>query len=71
LETFVETGRFKGTCYQAANWINVGTTTGRGRDGGHHEAVLPVKDIYLYPLAANFREALTNSAERREDRAWA
>jgi len=54
----VETGRFKGTCYKAANWIKVGTTTGRGRDGGHHNAILPVKDVYIYPLARNFKEAL-------------
>ncbi len=47
LETFVETGRFKGTCYKAANWINVGRTTGRGRNGGHNHAIVPVKDIYL------------------------
>jgi hypothetical protein len=59
LETFVERGRFKGTCYRAANWINVGSTTGRGRDGGHHDAILPVKDVYVYPLTAGFREALT------------
>lgn len=58
LETFVEVPRFRGTCYQAANWIRVGSTTGRGRDGGHHHAVLPVKDIYLYPLNANFRSTL-------------
>jgi len=31
LETFVETGRHRGTCYKAANWINVGQTTGRGK----------------------------------------
>jgi hypothetical protein len=59
IETFVETGRFKGTCYKASNWINVGRTTGRGRDGGHHDAVLPVKDVYLFPLTEGFREALT------------
>jgi hypothetical protein len=58
IETFVETGRFKGTCYKAANWVKVGVTTGRGRDGGHHMAILPVKDIYVYPLTAKFREAL-------------
>ena len=28
-ETFVETERHRGTCYKAANWINVGQTTGR------------------------------------------
>jgi hypothetical protein len=71
LETYVETGRFKGTCYHAANWVKVGTTSGRGRDGGHHDAVLPVKDVYLYPLAADFRTALANTTERRDDRTWA
>ena len=58
LETFVEAGRFRGTCYKAANWIYVGSTTGRGRDGGHHNAILPVKDIYLYPLAGNYLSML-------------
>jgi hypothetical protein len=58
LETFVEVGRFKGTCYKAANWINVGRTTGRGRNGGHHNAIVPYKDIYLYPLAKDWRTVL-------------
>ncbi|MBS4030530.1 MAG: DUF4338 domain-containing protein [Clostridiales bacterium] len=59
LETFVEAGRFRGISYRAANWIHVGNTTGRGRDGGHKDAILPIKDIYLYPLAKNFKAALT------------
>lgn len=58
LETYVEIGRFRGTCYRAANWVCVGSTTGRGRDGGHHNATLPIKDVYLYPLVTRFREAL-------------
>jgi hypothetical protein len=58
VETFVERGRFRGTAYRAANWICVGRTAGRGRDGGHHNAVLPEKDIYLYPLSKDFREKL-------------
>ena len=66
LETFVETGRFKGTCYRAANWIKAGTTTGRGRDGGHHNAILPTKDVYVYPLIKNFREEL--AIQRRQAR---
>ena len=57
LETFVER-RFKGTCYKAANWIHVGSTTGRGRDGGHKNAILPIKDIYLYPLLDNHQSML-------------
>jgi len=70
LETFVETGRFKGTCYKAANWINMGATTGRGRNGGHHNAVLPVKDVYLYPLGKDFRETLVQQ-ERQGGSKWA
>lgn len=57
LETFVER-RFKGTCYKAANWIHVGSTTGRGRDGGHNNAILPVKEIYLYPLLPTWQTKL-------------
>jgi hypothetical protein len=58
LETFVEVDRFRAVCYRAANWIRVGSTTGRGRNGGHHNAILPVKDIYLYPLDADYRSKL-------------
>lgn len=58
LETFVENRRFKGTCYKAANWIRVGSTTGRGRNGGHHNAIVPIKDIYIYPLVDDYRSIL-------------
>lgn len=57
LETFVDR-RFHGTCYKAANWICIGRTLGRGRDGGHHHAVMPEKDIYLYPLDKGYRQKL-------------
>jgi hypothetical protein len=58
IETYVEIGRFKGTCYKAANWVKVGATTGRGRNGGHHNAIVPVKDVYVYPLTRGFRKTL-------------
>ena len=58
LETYVEIDRFRGTCYRGANWIHVGRTTGRGRDGGHHNAILPIKDVYLYPLTPQYKKAL-------------
>jgi len=58
LETFVEIGRFRGSCYKAANWIYVGKTTGRGRDDFHKLYSLPIKDIYLYPLVKNYRKLL-------------
>jgi hypothetical protein len=64
LETFVDE-RFRATCYRAANWIKVGTTAGRGRDGGHHGAILPKKDIYLYPLDKDYRKILRGEGQRR------
>src|SRR5260221_669057 len=36
LETFVDTSRFAGTCYRAANWQAIGTTQG----GGHRAPTL-------------------------------
>lgn len=56
LETFVEVGRFAGTCYRAANWIKAGQTQGRSRNDRYNKLIVPVKDIYLYPLVKNFRE---------------
>jgi hypothetical protein len=58
LETFVETPRHEGTCYRAANWQYVGETTGRGKCDRTHQAALPRKAVYVYPLAADFRAAL-------------
>jgi len=52
LETFVERGRFAGTCYRAANWMHVGSTRGRGRQDRKHTAVVPEKDVYLLRLKA-------------------
>ena len=59
LETFVQKDRFSGTCYKAANWMHVGQTTGRSRNDQFNDIIVPVKDIYIYPLIANFKEKLT------------
>jgi hypothetical protein len=58
LETFVELERFTGTCYRAANWIEVGTTKGRGKLEQNHRRVLPLKSVLVYPLQKNFRAIL-------------
>lgn len=60
LETFVEIARFRGTCYRAANWINVGETQGRSRNDRYNKLQVPVKHIYLYPLDKHFKEKLCN-----------
>jgi hypothetical protein len=61
LETFVQPDRFAGTCYQAANWLRVGQTTGRTRQNRRqrdNEVHAPRKEVYLYPLTADVRRQL-------------
>jgi hypothetical protein len=50
VETFVNQGHYKGTCYTAANWTAVGQTSGR-RDGIG-------KEIFLFALSPDWRERL-------------
>ena len=60
LETFVEAGRFAGTCYQAANWVRVGQTQGRTRQDAPNgqRSWVARKDIYLFPLHPRFTQHL-------------
>ena len=44
-ETFIDKERFEGTCYRAANWIEVGQTQGRGRQDAMHCKRSSVKRI--------------------------
>jgi hypothetical protein len=65
LETLVDAARFHGTCYRAANWIQVGQTTGRGRmDREHKNHGQSIKDIYLYPLTRYARQYLCGDLPR-------
>ena len=59
LETFVEHGRFRGTSYAAANWVQVGQTRGRGRNDRYKQGGKPIRDISLFPLDPHFRALLT------------
>jgi hypothetical protein len=64
LETLVDTQRFRGTCYRAANWLHVGQTAGRGRmDREHQNHGQAVKDIYVY-LVRDAREHLRGDPTR-------
>jgi len=58
LETFVDPGRFRGTCYRAANWRYLGLTTGRGKDAPTKKANRPLKEVLGYPLRKDFRRLL-------------
>jgi hypothetical protein len=59
LETFVDTSRFTGTCYRAANWVEIGTTQGRGHRAPTFEQTRPVKQMLGLPLHRKFREMLS------------
>lgn len=55
LETFVDRQRFAGTCYRAANWLCLGQTKGRGRQGPAGRLSTTIKDVYVWPLHCDFR----------------
>ena len=50
LETFVDTARYRGICYRAANWQYAGETTGRSRQDRTHRLQVSRKAVYLYRL---------------------
>ena len=58
-ETFIDPGRFRGTCYRAANWQLLGLTTGRGKNDQTNKPNRPIKEILGLPLTASFRKYLT------------
>lgn len=61
LETLVDEQHYRGTCYRAANWIDVGHTTGRGRmDRAHQRHGNAPKRIFLYPLVPDVRARLAS-----------
>ena len=58
IESFVDLERYSGTSYQAANWIDIGQTKGRGRQDRFTQSALSRKAIYVYPLNKAFRQQL-------------
>ena len=57
-ETFVDTVRFRGTCYRAANWVVLGKTTGRGKQSNSYVPNRSIKEVLGYPLTKRFRQLL-------------
>lgn len=58
LETFVQVGRHRGTCYKAANWLHLGQTVGRGKKASTHKQILPIKAVWIYPLRRDYLSVL-------------
>ena len=59
VETLVDPAHYTGGCYVAANWVELGETSGRGRDDRAHQrhGVSP-KRLWVYPLTRDAVERL-------------
>jgi len=66
IETFVDKTKYSGACYKAANWQYLGETKGRGRFHSKQEdKIVSIKDIFVYPLEADWQNTLTNCHQRK------
>ena len=61
-ETFIDPTRYRGTCYRAANWLDLGLTQGRGKDDLTHRPNRALKNVLALPLCPDFRERLLQPA---------
>jgi hypothetical protein len=60
VETYVDPQRFEGTCYRAANWIEIGVTKGFGRSRlDFYQLHRQPKAIFLCPLVPKARHILS------------
>jgi hypothetical protein len=67
-ETFVDTSRFRGTCYRAANWRYLGQTAGRSKRGNAYLYGAVPKAVYVYELHRRARTLLSGSGEAKTRR---
>jgi hypothetical protein len=59
VETLVDPTHYRGACYRAANWLELGETSGRGRDDrAHQRHGASPKCLWVYPLSRNAIERL-------------
>ncbi|WP_168185510.1 ISAs1 family transposase [Acidiferrobacter sp. SPIII_3] len=59
-ETFIDPARFAGTCYRAANWIELGPTRGFAKSNDTYVAHGAPKRIWVYPLHKKARLILSS-----------
>lgn len=65
VETFVDPARYTGACYRAANGVEIGETSGRGRDDHQHRrhGTRP-KRVFVYPLRRDAQARLRGESGR-------
>jgi hypothetical protein len=62
METFVDSQRFRGTVYRAANWLYVGKTKGFRRTGqGYTQTAQTPKMVFVKPLQADAQALLSRA----------
>ena len=59
VETFVDTARFNGTCYKAANWSAIGYSA--GKKGSKNVKEVTPKAVFVYPLYPEYSMVLTQN----------
>lgn len=64
-ETFVDAERFRGTCYRAAGWVEIGTTRGMRRERTSYVRHGVRKRLLVRPLHPRARERLLASDDAR------
>ena len=63
VETFVDTSKYEGLCYNASNWQFLGMSAGRGRFDRTNTNRGAAKKVFVYPLQSDFKEVLTNKKQ--------
>ena len=63
LESFVDPARFAATSYRAANWRCLGRSLGLGHRDQTRQPNRSIKELWVYPLSADFREQLLRHDE--------
>lgn len=65
VETFVDAARYSGVCYRAANWVEIGQTSGRGRqDREHRLHGAQLKRVLVYRYRRDAQARLRGDSER-------
>lgn len=65
-ETFIDPGRFAGTCYRAANWIELGSTRGFAKSNETYVEHGAAKRLWVFPLHRQARLILSQALPHPE-----
>lgn len=67
IETFVDPKRYNGTCYRAANWLEVGHTAGRSSGYANGKVSDGPKTVFMYPLSPgwSWQKSLCREPKRK------